>query len=340
MKETINIGVIGTGRIGKLHVENLVSSVQDTKVIAVADVFMNEQTRLWAKKLNINQVYDNADEIVNHKDIDAVYICSSTNTHADLIEKCARAGKHIFCEKPIDNDLVRIHKALDAVENAGIMLQVGFVRRFDHNHKKVRDTVSSGKLGKPHIIKITSRDPEPPPIEYVKVSGGIFMDMTIHDFDMARYLSGSEVKEVAAYGAVLIEEQLKEINDIDTAIVMLKFENGCIGVIENSRKAGYGYDQRTEVLCEKGCVQVTNDYPNTSIISTKEGVFLEKPLWFFLERYNNAFIEESKEFISSLKNNTTPLVTGQDGLMPVRIAMAAKKSLKEGRSIKLHEIEV
>jgi len=212
------------------------------------------------------------------------------------------------------------------------------VRRFDHNHKKVRDTVASGLLGAPSIIKVTSRDPEPAPFEYAKVSGGLFMDMMIHDFDMVRYLSGSEVVEVSAFGDVLIDERLKTIGDIDTAIVMLKFANKAIGVIDNSRKAGYGYDQRSEVHCEKGCVQVSNDFPNTSMISTSEGVYLEKPLWFFLERYNDAFIAEAREFVAAIKEDRDPCVGGIDGLMPVKIAMAAQKSLVEGRAVKLSEI--
>jgi len=338
MENIINIGVIGTGRIGKLHTENLVQSVPDAKVYAVADVVMSDQIRDWAKGLGIENVYDDPDKIINDPAIDAVFICSSTSTHADFIVKAAKAGKDIFCEKPIDFNIDKIYLALEAVKQAGVKLQTGFVRRFDHNHKKVRDTVASGRLGAPSIIKVTSRDPARQPIEYVKVSGGIFMDMTIHDFDMVRYLSGSEVTEVSAYGAALIDPALKELDDFDTVIVMLKFENGSIGVIENSREAGYGYDQRTEVHCLKGCIQVGNDYPNTSVISTGDGVFLEKPLWFFLERYNDAFISEAKEFVDAIKNNREPSVGGIDGLMAVKLAMAAKKSADEGRSVKLNEI--
>ncbi|MGI5850268.1 MAG: inositol 2-dehydrogenase [Christensenellales bacterium] len=338
MEKKVNIGVIGTGRIGKLHIENLVT-ISDANVYAVADIVMNEATEKWANELGIKKVYSDPDKIINDKNIDAVFICSSTNTHSEFIIKASQAGKHIFCEKPIDYDLKKIHAALEAVEQAGVKLQVGFVRRFDYNHRKVRNTVASGKLGMPHIVKVTSRDPEPPPFEYTKVSGGLFMDMMIHDFDMVRYLSGSEVTEVSAYGNVLIDERLKGIDDVDTAIVMLKFANGSIGVIDNSRKAGYGYDQRTEVHCEKGCIQVGNAFPNSSMISTPDGVFLEKPLWFFLERYNDAFIAESKEFIDAVKNDTKPTVGGIDGLMSVIIAMAAKISLDEGRSVKLSEIE-
>lgn len=338
MKEKVNVGIIGAGRIGKLHAENIAKSVRDAKIISIADVLMNDKIEEWAKSIGINNVYKDAESVINDSEIDAVLICSSTNTHADYIIQCARAGKHIFCEKPIDFDIEKINQALSEVEEAGVKLQVGFVRRFDHNHKKVRDVVSSGRIGESHIIKITSRDPEPPPLDYVKVSGGLFMDMMIHDFDMARYLSGSEVTEVTAYGNVLIDERLHDIGDIDTAVVMLKFESGSIGVIDNSRKADYGYDQRTEVHGEKGCVQVGNDLPNLSMISTGEGVYLEKPLWFFLERYNDAFIYEIREFIHSVKNNEKTLVNGTDGLMSVKIALAAQKSLQEGRSVKIAEL--
>lgn len=338
MMNKVNLGIIGAGRIGKLHAENISNSVPDANISAIADVMMNSEMKEWAKGIGVTNLYDNPDQIINDKNIDAILICSSTSTHADLIVQCARAGKHIFCEKPIDFNLNKIKEALNEVEKAGVKLQVGFVRRFDHNHKKVRDVVASGTLGRPHIIKVTSRDPAPQPIEYVKVSGGLFMDMMIHDFDMARYLSGSEVTEVAAYGSVMIDENLSNYDDVDTAIVMLKFENGSIGVIDNSRRAGYGYDQRTEVHCDKGCVQVSNDVPNSSMISTAEGVLLERPLWFFLERYNNAFINEVKEFIDAIKNNKVTPVGGIDGLMSAKIAVAAKKSLKEGRSVKLSEV--
>jgi myo-inositol 2-dehydrogenase/D-chiro-inositol 1-dehydrogenase len=338
MNDKVRIGVIGTGRIGKLHINNLCTSVPGAKVEAVADVVMNDDIRQWAHSLGIEKVFADPEPIMTDPDIDAVFICSSTNTHADLLIRAAAAGKDIFCEKPIDYDIAKINKALDAVKKANVKLQTGFVRRFDHNHKKVRDTVASGMLGTPSIIKVTSRDPEPAPFEYAKVSGGLFMDMMIHDFDMVRYLSGSEVVEVSAFGDVLIDERLKTIGDIDTAIVMLKFANKAIGVIDNSRKAGYGYDQRSEVHCEKGCVQVSNDFPNTSMISTSEGVYLEKPLWFFLERYNDAFIAEAREFVAAIKEDREPCVGGIDGLMPVKIAMAAQKSLLEGRAVKLSEI--
>lgn len=339
MNKKVRLGLIGAGRIGKLHGENLAHSVADVELVSISDPFMNDSTRAWAKSLGVENCYESADMIFADPSIDAVFICSSTNTHADYIIQAAAAGKHIFCEKPIHYDVARIREALAAVEQAGVKLQVGFVRRFDHNHKMVHDTIVSGKLGAPHIIKVTSRDPEQPPMEYVKVSGGLFMDMTIHDFDMVRYLSDSEVTEVTAYSDVLIDEHFKDYDDVDTAIIILKFSNRAIGVIDNSRRAGYGYDQRTEVHCAGGCVQVSNDLDNTAIISTPDGVTCAKPTWFFLERYNNAFIAEEQAFATAILNDTETLVQGIDGLMPVLIAKAAKLSMDEGRCVKLSEIK-
>jgi myo-inositol 2-dehydrogenase/D-chiro-inositol 1-dehydrogenase len=334
----VRIGLIGAGRIGKLHGDNLTRSVTGARVEALAEIQLQDEHLKWAEKNGIKKIHSDPVEIWKDPDIDAVFICSSTDTHADFIIQAARAGKHIFCEKPIHTKIKSINEALDEVKKAGVKLQVGFVRRFDHNHKKVHDTVVSGKLGSPHIIKITSRDPEGPPLSYIAISGGMFMDMTIHDFDMARYLSCSEVTEVSAYGTVLIDQEYKKYGDVDTAVVMLKFENGALGIIDNSRAARYGYDQRTEVHCAKGCVQAANDLNDTSMISTIDGVFCERPTWFFLERYNNAFIAEAQDFVNSVLQDSTTSVSGKDGLMAVYIAQAANKSLKENRPVKLSEV--
>jgi myo-inositol 2-dehydrogenase/D-chiro-inositol 1-dehydrogenase len=338
MKKEINIGLIGAGRIGKLHCDNLTHFVAGAKVEAVAEVMLNDEIRQWAEKNGIKKIYDDPLKIMADRKINAVFICSSTDTHADMIIRAAGAGKNIFCEKPIHTDIQKIKEALEAVEKAGVKLMVGFSRRFDHNHKKVHDTVASGKIGRPHIIKITSRDPEGPPLSYIAVSGGIFMDMAIHDFDMARYLAGSEVTEVMAYGEVNIYPDYKKYNDSDTTAILLKFENGALGLIDNSRAAHYGFDQRTEVHGDKGCVQVTNDLIDASVINTAEGAFCEKPKWFFLERYNNSYIAESQAFIDTIRNNSEPPVTGKDGLMAVYIAMAAHKSFTENRPVKLKEV--
>ncbi|MDR0683966.1 MAG: inositol 2-dehydrogenase [Spirochaetaceae bacterium] len=336
--KVLRIGLIGAGRIGKLHGSNIQASVPGARVVRLAEPLLNGGHEAWAAQTGISKATKDPADIMNDKDIDAVFICSPTYTHADFIVQAARKGKHIFCEKPIHTDIQKIKEALAEVDKAGVKLQIGFVRRFDHNHKKVHDTVASGMLGKPHIVKITSRDPEGPPLDYIAGSGGIFMDMTIHDFDMARYLAGSEITEVAAYGAVNIDPAYKKYGDVDTAAVMLKFENGVIGLIDNSRAARYGYDQRTEVHCDKGCVQVANDLNDTSMISTAGGVVCEKPTWFFLERYNNAFIAEAAAFVDAVNNNKNPPVDGKDGLMSVYAAMAADKSLKENRLVKLSEL--
>ena len=338
MAAQLRIGIIGTGRIGKLHGNNIAVNVPSAKVEAVADIFMNEATEEWAKSLGVEKIYNDPEKIFSDPDIDAVFICSSTDSHAEFMIKAANAGKHIFCEKPIHTDPAKIREALAAVEKAGVKLQIGFVRRFDHNHKKVHDIIASGKLGDVQIVKVCSRDPEPPSPQYVATSGGIFVDMMIHDFDMVRYLAGSEVTEVSTYGTVKIDKGIGEAGDVDTAIVMLKFENGAIGVIDNSRQAVYGYDQRVEVHCAKGCVQDNNDLNDTAVISTADGVISEKPKWFFLERYNDAFVQETKDFVDAVVNDKPVPVGGQDGLAPVLIAIAAKKSLDEGRSVKISEI--
>ena len=338
MERKLNLGIIGAGRIGKLHAENIIRHFPEAKVGMLADVCI-EHVRGWAEKIGISSLTTNYREVLNNKEIDAVLICSSTNTHADFIIESAKAGKHIFCEKPIDLSIEKIKAALKVVEFSGVKLQVGFNRRFDHNHKSVRDAVKGGKIGDPHLILITSRDPAPPPLEYVRVSGGIFLDMTIHDFDMARYLSGSEVEEVFALGGVMIDPGIGEAGDIDTAVLTLKFTNGAIGVINNSRKATYGYDQRVEVFGSKGSVINANELSSTAIISTAEGVVSEKPKYFFLERYSESFIAEMRGFIDAVLNDKTTPVTGEDGLKPVLIALAARKSLLENRPVKISEID-
>ncbi len=334
----LKIALLGAGRIGKLHGENLMYAVPQAEVAAVADPMMNDSMRAWAADLGIAECTSDVDKVIADETIDAVFICTSTPSHADLIAKAAKAGKHIFCEKPIHTDLDKIREAIVAAEAADVKLQVGFVRRFDHNHKRVHDTVASGKLGTPQLVKVCSRDPDHQPMEYVATCGGIFMDMTIHDFDMVRYLSCSEVTEVCAFGAACDNPQYAEYGDVDTAVVMLKFENGALGVIDNSRSSKYGYDQRTEVHCAKGCVRVDNDLDDTASISTMEGVEVAKPTWFFLERYNNAFIAEARAFCDAVLKGTDVPVNSRDGLMPVAIAIAADKSLKEGRTVKLSEI--
>lgn len=339
MSKKMVIGVIGTGRIGKLHAEDIINNFKDVEIKAVADVFV-EKSRDWAEGLGIKNIYTDYHDILNDPEIEAILICSSTNTHAQITIEAANAGKNIFCEKPIDFDVEKIKEALAAVKKAGVKFQIGFNRRFDHNFKKVHDLVQAGKIGYPHIIKVTSRDPEAPPISYVKVSGGIFVDMTIHDFDMVRYLSGSDVEEVYTNAAVLVDPAIGEAGDVDTAIITLKFKNGAIGVIDNSRKAVYGYDQRVEVFGSKGSVVVSNDTDSSAVLSTEEGVLSEKPQYFFLQRYKDSFVEELREFFDAVRNDTDTPVSGMDGLKPVLIGLAAKKSYLENRPVKVEEVEI
>ncbi|WP_152403905.1 inositol 2-dehydrogenase [Paenibacillus cellulositrophicus] len=335
MSKQLNIGVIGAGRIGRLHTENLLKHPQ-VNVKAIADLQI-DHARAWANGLGIPLLTQDAEQIISDPGIDAVFICTSTNTHIDMIERSAKAGKHIFCEKPISFDVRGTRLALQAASDSGVKFQLGFNRRFDPNFRRVREIVASGQIGDPHLIKITSRDPSPPPHDYIKVSGGLFMDMAIHDFDMARFLSGSEVDEVYVQGAVLVDPVIGELGDVDTAVIMLRFRNGAIGVIDNSRQAAYGYDQRVEVFGSLGQVNVQNDFPNSAEISTAGGVYRDKPKHFFLERYEAAYRLEIESFIKAILNNEDVPVSGEDGYEAELLADAARKSWLEKRPVSLSE---
>ncbi len=334
---TISIGVIGAGRIGKLHAENLATRIPNVQLMAIADV-VESAAQETAARLHIPIATGKYRDILANPKIQAVAICSATDTHSQMIVEAAQAGKHIFCEKPIDFDLKRIDEALNAVEKAGVTLQIGFNRRFDPNFSHVREVVQSGSIGDPHILRITSRDPAPPPVSYIKVSGGIFLDMTIHDFDMARFLIGSDVEEVFAAGAVRVDPAIGEAGDIDTAVTTLRFANGTIGVIDNSRKAAYGYDQRVEVFGSKGSIAAENNTPNRTVISDASGVHHTLPLHFFLERYSESYIIEMKAFVQAVETDEQPPVVGIDGRIPVVIGLAAAKSYRENRPVKISEI--
>ena len=272
-------------------------------------------------------------------DFDAVVICSPTDTHADYVELAARSKKHIFCEKPLDLSLDRVVEVLEVIKEFDVKLMLGFNRRFDKEFKKVRELVKNGKIGDPHIVKITSRDPGAPPISYIKKSGGLFMDMTIHDFDMARFIVGKEVEQVFAKGAVLTDPAIGKAGDIDTAVITLTYTDGTIAIIDNSREAAYGYDQRIEVFGSKGMVQANNNFHDTHQLFTHQGIQGALPLHFFLERYEQAYKVEMSEFIDSLMNDTRLPVTGKDGLESLKIGMAALKSVQENRPVRLDEIK-
>lgn len=335
----LKIGIIGAGRIGKVHGESITKYVSGAKIQAIADVYLNDSIRKWAANMGIPCVYDDYHKILEDKEIDAVVICSSTNTHAQISIEAIRAGKHVFCEKPIDHDLGRIQDVISELKKSNVKYQVGFNRRFDHNFRAVHDAIAAGKIGEPHILKITSRDPNPPTADYIKVSGGIFLDMTIHDFDMTRYLLGSEVTEVYAAGSVLVDKAIGEAGDIDTAIITMKMENGALAVIDNSRKAVYGYDQRAEVFGSKGQVSIANDTSSSAVLSNENGVSAEKPLYFFLERYMQAYAEEMNQFVKAITEDTPVPANADDGLKAVLIGLAARKSYEEKRPVKISEIQ-
>ncbi len=337
MSSKVNVGLIGAGRIGRLHAEHLAFRIPDANLLAVSDIIL-EAAQKCAANLGIPTATQDHRIIMENPDIEAVVVCSSTDTHAQMIEEAAAAGKHIFCEKPIAHDLGEIDRALAAVEKAGVKLQIGFNRRFDPNFRRVRELVATGKIGKTHILRITSRDPAPPPIEYIKVSGGIFLDMTIHDFDMARYLIGSEVEEIYAAAGVMVDPAIGEAGDVDTAVITLRFENGVIGTIDNSRKAVYGYDQRVEVFGSGGMVTVSNNTSDSAVVSDAHGIHGPLPFYFFIERYVDSYIAEMEAFIECVQEDKAPPVTGIDGRVPVVMGYAARKSYEENRPVRLSEI--
>lgn len=336
----LKIGIIGAGRIGKVHLESISYHVKNATVTAMADPFMNEETEKLIRSYGVSKVTKDYKDILNDKDIDAVLVCSSTDTHAAISIEAINAGKHVFCEKPVDHSIEKIQAVADTLkEHPDIKFQVGFNRRFDHNFAAIRKAYDDGKIGEAHILKITSRDPEPPNPAYIKVSGGIFLDMTIHDFDMACFLTDSDVEELYVNSAVLVDPAIGEQGDVDTAIITMKMANGALAVIDNSRKAAYGYDQRAELFGSKGMVATSNDTVSSAVISNADGVTGEKPLFFFLERYMDSFSEEMRQFTEAVINDTEVPVGIHAGLQSVKIGLAARKSVEEHRPVKISEIQ-
>ena len=338
MAKVYTVGVIGAGRIGKIHIENILRNIPDLKLKLVADININDQMEQWANQIGVPLLTQDVNDIFNDAEIDAVVIASSTDTHVKFIQKAARLKKDVFCEKPIDTDLKLIKETLEIVKEEGIKLMIGFNRRFDKNFKRVRDIVSSGQIGTPQIIKVTARDPALPSIEYIKGSGGMFFDMTIHDWDMVRFQAGSEIEEVYATGAVLVDPKIGKAGDIDTAAIILKLKNGAIGMIDNSRQAVYGYDQRVEVFGSMGCAIAGNEPSNTVRLYTAEKTKEDNIPYFFLERYMESYASELKSFFECLSNNKEPSPNGEDGLVNAIIGTAVQKSYEENRPVKISEI--
>ena len=332
MKTRLQVGIIGAGRIAKVRAEILAFRLREAAPVAITDVDQ-ALAREVAERYGSPRVAETSAEILADPRIDAVVICSSTNTHAELIEKTAQAGKHIFCEKPIDFDLTKIDRALEAVDKAAVKLQIGFNRRFDSNFARVRQAVMNGEIGTPKLLHITSRDPAPPPISYVKSSGGLFLDMTIHD--MARFLMGDEVEEIYTAAGVMVDEEIGKAGDVDTAVIVLRFSRGAIGTIDNSRRAVFGYDQRVEILGSAGAVATENRYPNEAVISTATAVRKDLPLNFFMDRYTESFTNELRAFVEAVAEDKPTRVTGRDGRAPVVMALAARRSYEERRPVRL-----
>lgn len=331
----INIGIIGFGRIGKVHAESIAHFVKEAKVAAVADPFLTEESIAFGKNLGVEKFTSDYKEILADKNIGAVLICSSTDTHSKISIEAIGAGKHVFCEKPVDHSIPAILEVKKKLENSGVKYMVGFNRRYDHNFMAARAAIGQGRIGDLNILKVASRDPAAPPVGYIKVSGGMFLDMTIHDFDMVRFLSGDEVEEVFAYGGVMVDPEIGKAGDIDTAVISMKLKSGALAVIDNCRRASYGYDQRVEAFGSLGQVSIGNDTPSTAVISDANGVCAEKPLHFFLERYMDAYAREMSEFVAAVVEDK-PIKTGiEDGLQAVKIGLAAQKSLQTGRPEKV-----
>jgi myo-inositol 2-dehydrogenase / D-chiro-inositol 1-dehydrogenase len=326
----LRVGVLGVGRIGKIHAENLVARIPDAQLAILADVF-SDGLKATAAKLGVSKTVTDYRDVINLPEVDAVVICTPTNTHHQIILDAAAAGKHIFCEKPIELSIKKIKTINETVEKCGVQLMVGFNRRFDPNFSKVREMVEKGRIGQAQILRITSRDPAPPSESYLRASGGIFLDMTIHDFDMARYVMLAEVKEVYAKACVLVDPLFKKVRDWDTAVTTLTFENGALGTIDNSRQAVYGYDQRVEVFGSEGMITVKNKSPDDHVHIDRSGAHSSLPLRFFLERYAESYLNEMRAFVDAVRKDKPVPVTGKDGLMSVAIALAATKSAKENR---------
>ncbi|MRN66004.1 inositol 2-dehydrogenase [Brucella sp. 10RB9213] len=328
------LALLGAGRIGKVHA-GAIASDRRARLVAVADA--NEDAAKAIADASGAQVRS-IDEIERASDVDAVLICTPTNTHADLIERFARAGKAIFCEKPIDLDIARVHACLAVIRETGAKVMLGFNRRFDPHFVAVRKAIDDGRIGKVEMVTITSRDPGAPPADYIKVSGGIFRDMTIHDFDMARFLLGEEIESVAASASVLVDPKIGELGDYDSASVILTTASGRQCVISNSRRASYGYDQRIEVHGSLGAVSAENQRPVSIEIASKDG-YNRPPLHdFFMTRYTAAYAAEIGAFIDALDSGKAPMPSAEDGLKALALAEAALRSVKEGRTIKVAEI--
>lgn len=336
MNGPLRFGVIGAGRVGTLHCELLAHGVEGAAVSAVCDVDRDRAAAAAALARGAIAIADPA-ELIGSPDVDAVAICSATDTHAELIEAAAAAAKPVFCEKPVANEPAAVERACAAAERAGIVFQVGFNRRFDPAHRAVHDAVNEGEIGTPQLLRITSRDPEPPPRDYVEVSGGLYLDMSAHDFDMARFVAGSEVTEVFSRGAAAIDPSLEEIGDVDTALTVLVHANGCLTAIDNSRRAAYGYDQRVEAFGPGGMACSENPPPFPARTLTASGDRTPPPAQFFLDRYRESYRRGWEAFLAAVAGGESASVGADDARAALAIGLAARRSRAEGRAVTVAE---
>ena len=330
----LKIGLLGAGRIGQVHAA-AISAHPDSVLAAVSDVYVPAAEALATP---YDAAVKSSDEIIDDSTIDAVLVATSTDTHSDLIEAATRAGKAVLCEKPVDLSLARARVCLANAEQTGQPVMVGFNRRFDPNFALIKAGLAAGEIGKAELLSITSFDPAPPPVSYIKVSGGLFRDMMIHDFDMANFIMGEAPVSISATGSCVVDPEIGAAGDIDTAIVTLTYADGKLAVIKNSRRAGYGYDQRLEVLGADGLLQANNMLESSVVKSTTDGVVSSKPTYFFLERYMPAYRAEWAAFVEAMQANNPMPVTLEDGVQALAMAEAAKQSLDTGKPVALADV--
>ncbi len=327
----IRLALFGAGRIGNIHGRNVLLHPQ-AEMVALHDPYQPNAESL-SKALGCEQ--KSVAQIFADDSIDAVMVCSATDTHAELIEQAVDAGKHVFCEKPIDLSLVRVQQVVAKVEASNIVAMVAFNRRFDPSFSLLQQRLASGEIGDVELLSIISKDPAPPPVDYIKVSGGLFRDMTIHDFDMARFLLAEEVSQVSAHASCLVDPAIGQAGDVDTAVITLTTASGKLAQITNSRRASFGYDQRLEVHGSRGLLCAENIKEHMVTSATQQGVITAKPMHFFLERYELAYRAELHAFVNALNGESVILPTLRDGLQALLLAEAAMQSIEQGRSIAL-----
>ena len=330
----LKVGLLGAGRIGQVHAA-VVAAHDGSKLAAISDVYAPAAEELAAK---YHAQVRSSDEIIADEAINAVLIATSTDTHSDLIEAATQAGKAVMCEKPVDLSLERARACLEAVSATGRPVMIGFNRRFDPSFAAIRDSLAAGQIGKAELLSVTSFDPAPPPVEYIKVSGGMFRDMMIHDFDMTNFIMGETPVSISASGACLVNPEIGRAGDIDTAVVTLSYADGKLAVIKNSRRAAYGYDQRLELLGADGLLQAQNMLENTVIKSTGQGVISAKPTYFFIERYLPAYKAEWAAFVAAVQEGDDMPVSLQDGVQALAMAEAAQRSFDSSRSVRLADV--